>query len=56
MGAYEQAVNMRSQVIDSETLAAKMPVAERIRIEISNYYMLASLKRQKKDRDQTVHL
>ncbi len=57
MRQYDQAFASLTQAIDPETLKAKIPISsERIRIEIINHQVLASLKSPKRDRELTIHL
>lgn len=57
MGQYEKAFASLTQAIDPETLKAKVPIAsERIRIEIINHQVLASLKSPKKNRELSIFL
>jgi hypothetical protein len=48
-GSYETAMDSLSQLIDPETLTAKMPIPERSRVEGLNFMTLASLKTKRKD-------
>jgi len=54
-GEHDKALDSLSQLIDGKTLKAKLVVPERTRIEGVNMMTLASLKRPKKDMEETVH-
>lgn len=55
-GDYDQTFAMIGQIIDLETLSPKMPLPARSQIEAINALALASLKRQDKDLEMTMHL
>jgi transcriptional regulator with XRE-family HTH domain/tetratricopeptide (TPR) repeat protein len=55
-GDYAKALDSLSQLIDPETLALKMPLPERSRIEGLNMMTLASLKAKKKDMEHALHI
>lgn len=53
-GHPQEALNSFAEVIDPETLIAKMAVSERARIELLNHMALASVKSPKRDMEQTL--
>jgi hypothetical protein len=55
MAQYEEALQSFSQIIRPSDLSPRIPVAERIRVEILNYQTVASLKSPKKDMEQTMY-
>lgn len=54
-GDHEKALNSLDQLIDSDTLALKMPLPERSKIEGINTMALASLKAEHKDKERSLH-
>jgi tetratricopeptide (TPR) repeat protein len=54
-GDHDKALDSLSQLIDPETLALKIALPERSRIEGLNIMTLASLKSSKKDMERTLH-
>src|SRR5579875_206075 len=54
-GDHDQALDALSQLIHPETLTLKIALPERSRIEGLNIMTLASLKRAKKDLEQSLH-
>jgi len=54
LGLQKQALDSFGQVIDSTTLASKIPIPERRRIEVLNNQALALLKSPQKDMEQTI--
>jgi transcriptional regulator with XRE-family HTH domain/tetratricopeptide (TPR) repeat protein len=54
-GAYDKALDSFSQLIDPNTLALKVALPERTRIEGLNVMTLASLKSPERDMERTLH-
>jgi hypothetical protein len=53
-GHPEEALNSFAEIVDLTTLATRMPVSERVRVEFLNHMALAAVKSASKDREQTV--
>jgi transcriptional regulator with XRE-family HTH domain/tetratricopeptide (TPR) repeat protein len=53
-GHPEEALNSFAKVVDPITLATKMPISERVRIEFLNHMALASVKSASKDMEGAV--
>lgn len=53
-GHPEEALNSFAKVVDPLTLATKMPISERVRIEFLNHMALAAAKSASKDMEQAV--
>lgn len=56
LGLYQTALDSFAQIIDPHTLSSKMPIAERIRIEVLNHQALAFLKSPEKDMEQVIKI
>ena len=56
LGRYDTALDSLGQVVDVNTLQTRIPVAERVRVEILNNQTIASLKIKNKDMEQSMHL
>ncbi len=56
LGLHEQALDSFAQIINLDDLSAKLPVAERVRIEVLNNQVLSLLKSRKKDKELSVKL
>lgn len=54
LGLQKQALDSFEQVIDPNTLASKIPMSERTRIEVLNNQALALMKSPQRDREQTI--
>jgi tetratricopeptide (TPR) repeat protein len=54
LGLHKQALDSFGQIIDADTLASKVSMPERGRIEILNNWALALLRSPQKDMEQTV--
>ncbi len=55
-GDYGKALDSLGQLIDPETLAVKLPLPERSRVEGLNTMALASLKYARRDMEQVIHI
>ncbi len=53
-GHPEDALQSFTEIIDPTTLATKMPVSERVRVEFLNHMALASVKSPTKDMERTI--
>lgn len=56
LGLHEQALDSFAQIIDPKDLSIKLPVAERVRIEVLNNQVLSLLKSRKKDKELVIKL
>lgn len=56
LGLHEQALDSFAQIITPDDLSAKIPIAERVRIEVLNNQVLSLLKSRKKDKELVIKL
>jgi transcriptional regulator with XRE-family HTH domain/tetratricopeptide (TPR) repeat protein len=56
LGRYDIAFNSFEQIVDPQSLTTKIPVAERVRVEVLNNQVLALLKSKQRDMDQAIRL
>lgn len=55
-GDYDKALDSLNQLIDADTLALKMPLPERTRLEGLNFMALSSLKSKDRDMERIIHI
>jgi transcriptional regulator with XRE-family HTH domain len=54
MSLHQAALNSFAQLVDPNTLASKMPVAERVRVEVLNNQAMVLLKSPERDMEQVI--
>jgi transcriptional regulator with XRE-family HTH domain len=56
LGKHDEALNSFAQIVDPEDLSTKVPIAERVRIEILNNQTMSLLKSTQSDMEQAIML